>query len=60
MKKIKKSVKTKKPKVTNAVLYNFDSIKLNNPALLNDQKISAAYTEFLFKVNEAFETLFQK
>jgi hypothetical protein len=27
---------------------------------LNDQKISAAYTEFLFKVNEAFETLFQK
>jgi hypothetical protein len=40
------------------IFYDFDSIKLNNPQLLNDQNIRAAYEEFTFLVEESFTTLF--
>ena len=46
-------------KKQNSVLLNFDSIKLNNVALLNDQKISAAYSEFLFQFEDSFSDLFK-
>lgn len=59
---------TKKPaakkkaaqKRRNLVVYNFDSIKLNNAGLLNDQTINVAYQKFLFEVDNAFNTLFKK
>ena len=58
---MKKKPATKKKTATrNIVLYDFDSIKLNNAALLNDQSISTEYTKFLIEVNNSFYTLFQK
>ncbi len=54
-------MKKKAPKKKrNIIVYNFDSIKLNNPGLLNDQKINVAYQKFLIEVNNSFETLFKK
>jgi hypothetical protein len=52
--------KTAPRKKKNVILYNFDSIKLNNAGLLNDQKINVAYQKFLIEINDAFETLFKK
>lgn len=60
---MKKKPATKKKaaqKRRNLVVYNFDSIKLNNAGLLNDQNINVAYQKFLFEVNNAFNTLFKK
>jgi hypothetical protein len=54
-----KKTKPKQQKPKNILVFNFDTIKLNNPGLLNDQKISAAYSEFLFEVDESFLKLFQ-
>jgi hypothetical protein len=59
----KKTAKAKpKPrqKKQKSVLLNFDTIKLNNAGLLNDQKISAAYSEFLFQFEESFKELFKQ
>ena len=58
----KKPARKKKAsqKPRNLVLYDFDSIKLNNAGLLNDQNINVAYQKFLFEVDNAFNTLFKK
>jgi hypothetical protein len=59
--KKKPAPKKKAPKKRrNIVVYNFDSIKLNNAGLLNDQNINVAYQKFLFEVDNAFNTLFKK
>lgn len=54
----RKKKAAKKPR--NLVFYDFDSIKLNNAGLLNDQNINVAYQKFLFEVDNAFNTLFKK
>ena len=52
--------KTAPRKKKNIIVYNFDSIKLNNPGLLNDQSINVSYQKFLIEIDNAFETLFKK
>ena len=57
----KPATKKKAPKkAQDIVLYDFDSIKLNNAGLLNDQSINVAYQKFMFEVDNAFNTLFKK
>ena len=60
MKKKPAAKKKAAQKRRNLVVYNFDSIKLNNPGLLNDQNINVAHQKFLFEVDNAFNTLFKK
>lgn len=60
MKKKPAAKKKTAQKRRNLVVYNFDSIKLNNAGLLNDQSINVAYQKFLFEVDNAFNTLFKK
>ena len=59
MKKKTTPKKKRAPKI-NAIVFDFDSIKLNNAALLNDNSLNVAYQKFLMEVDDSFNTLFNQ